>query len=75
MPITNVHPLFSEWFTVNGESMATYGWSVESVTTGLPERKGENVTSPIMHGSMFREKRFGPRTDTWNIWVWNSGSK
>jgi len=69
MPVTNVHPLFSEWFTVNGESMATYGWSVESVTTGLPERKGENVTSPIMHGSMFREKRFGPRTDTWNIWV------
>jgi hypothetical protein len=69
MAITTVHPLFTEWYTVNGESMATYGWSVESVTTGLPERKGENVTSPIMHGSVFREKRFGPRTDTWNIWV------
>jgi hypothetical protein len=69
MAITTVHPQFTEWYTVNGESMATYGWSVESVTTGLPERKGENVSSPIMHGSVFREKRFGPRTDTWNIWV------
>lgn len=69
MAITTVHPLFTEWYTVNGESMATYGWSIESISTGLPERKGENVTSPIMHGSLFREKRFGPRTDTWNIWV------
>lgn len=64
-----VHPLYTEWYTVNGESMATYGWGIESITTGLPERKGENVSSPIQHGSMFREKRFGPRTDTWNIWV------
>lgn len=69
MAITTVHPLYTEWFTVNGESMATYGWGVESVTTGLPERKGENPSSPIMHGNIFREKRFGGRTDTWNIWV------
>ena len=69
MAITKVHPQFTEWYTVNGESMANYGWAVESVTTGLPDRKGENVTSPIMHGNIFREKRFGPRIDTWNIWV------
>jgi hypothetical protein len=69
MAITTVHPLYTEWFTINGESMATYGWGVESVTTGLPERKGENPSSPIMHGNIFREKRFGARTDTWNIWV------
>lgn len=69
MPVTTIHPLYTEWFTVNGEPMATYGWGVESVTTGLPDRKGDNVTSPIMHGSIFREKRFGPRTDTWNIWI------
>lgn len=69
MPTTTVHPLYSEYYVVNGESMATYGWGIESITTGLPERKGENVTSPIMHGNIFREKRFGGRTDTWNIWV------
>lgn len=69
MAITLVHPLYTEWFTINGESMATYGWGVESVTTGLPERKGDNPSSPIMHGNIFREKRLGSRTDTWNIWV------
>lgn len=69
MAITTVNPLYTEWFTVNGESMATYGWGIESVTTGLPDRKGDNVSTPIKHGSMFREKRFGSRTDTWNIWV------
>lgn len=69
MPITNLHPHFTEWYTVNGESMANYGWAIESISTGLPDRKGQNVTSPIIHGDIFREKRFGPRTETWNIWV------
>jgi hypothetical protein len=40
MAITTVHPLFTEWYTVNGESMATYGtWNIwvcdANPTTGV----------------------------------------
>lgn len=69
MAISTIHPRYTEWYTVNGESMANYGFGISSVQTGMPERKGENTTSPIIHGDVFREKRFGGRTDTWNIWV------
>lgn len=69
MAITNIHPRYTEWYTVNGESMANYGFGVDSIQTGLPERKGVNVTSPIIHGDVFREKRFGSRSETWNIWI------
>lgn len=69
MAITTVHGLYTEWYTVNGESLATYGWGMDSTTIGTPERKGANVTSPIVHGDFFREKRFGQRIDTFNIWV------
>lgn len=69
MAVTNIHPLYAEWYTVNGESLATYGYALESTTIGTPERKGANVTSPIIHGDLFREKRFGQRVDTFNIWV------
>jgi hypothetical protein len=69
MAITTIHPRYTEWYTVNGESMANYGFGITSVQTGMPDRKGENTTSPIIHGDIFREKRFGPRTDSWNIWV------
>lgn len=69
MAITTIHPRYTEWYTVNGESLANYGFGISSVQAGTPERKGENATSPVIHGDIFREKRFGPRTDTWNIWV------
>lgn len=69
MAITTIQPLYKEWYTVNGESLATYGYALDSTTIGTPERKGENVTSPIIHGDLFREKRFGQRVDTFNIWV------
>lgn len=69
MAITTIHPRYTEWYTVNGESLANYGFGISSVQVGTPERKGENATSPVIHGDIFREKRFGPRTDTWNIWV------
>lgn len=69
MAVTTVHPLYTEWYTVNGESLATYGYALESTTIGTPERKGSNVSSPIIHGDSFREKRFGQRIDTFNIWV------
>ena len=69
MAITTIQPLYKEWYTVNGESLATYGYALESTTIGTPERKGANVTSPIVHGDFFREKRFGQRIDSFNIWV------
>jgi hypothetical protein len=69
MAITTVHPQYTEWYTINGTSMANFGFAVSSVSTSLPDRKGQNYSTPVIHGDIWREKRFGPRSETWNIWV------
>ena len=54
---------------VNGVELATHGFMLSSIERGIPAKKGDNVGSPIIHGSQFREKRLDVRSETWTIWI------
>jgi hypothetical protein len=62
-------PQFKEWYVVDGVEFATPGYWIGSVDKGNPERKGQNVDTPSIHGSQWREKRLGVRAETWTIVV------
>lgn len=60
-------PQFKEWYVVDSVEFATPGYWIASVDKGNPERKGQNVDTPSIHGSQWREKRLGVRSETWTI--------
>lgn len=67
--MATVLPTVLEYYVVNGVELATHGFMLSSVERGIPAKKGENVGSPIIHGSQFREKRLDVRSETWTIWI------
>lgn len=67
--MSTVFPAVKEWYVINGLEMSTHGYSIEAVTNSIPDRKGDNVSSPVIHGDIFREKRLTPRNETLTIWV------
>jgi len=67
--MATVLPNVLEWYDVNGVELATHGYMLSSIERGIPNKKGENVGSPIIHGTQWREKRLDARTETWSIWI------
>lgn len=67
--MATVLPTVLEYYVVNGVELATHGFMLSSIERGIPAKKGENVGSPIIHGSQFREKRLDVRSETWTIWI------
>ena len=60
---------FSEWYEVNGYPLATFGYAIESVSAGMPAKRGQNIVAPQLHGQIFQQKRLDSRTETWTMWV------
>lgn len=67
--MATVLPTVLEYYVVNGVELATHGFMLSSIERGIPAKKGDNVGSPIIHGSQFREKRLDVRSETWTIWI------
>lgn len=67
--MATVLPNVLEWYDVNGTELATHGYMLARVDRSIPQKKGENVGSAIIHGQQWREKRLDVRTETWTIWI------
>lgn len=60
---------FVESYSVNGTSFDNNKFAIETVTQKTPAWKGGNLDPAMDHGFIWREKRYGGRSETWNIWV------
>jgi hypothetical protein len=58
-----------ESYTVNGTSFDNHKFAISEVVQNGPGVKGENQNPAMDHGLRWREKRLGPRTETWSMWV------
>lgn len=67
--MSTIFPNVREWYEIDGVELSTHGYSIETITNSIPDRKGENVSSPVIHGDLFREKRLNPRNESWTIWI------
>jgi hypothetical protein len=67
--MSTVFPAVKEWYVINGLEMSTHGYSIESIANSVPDRKGDNVSSPVIHGDIFREKRLTPRNESLVVWI------
>jgi len=67
--MSTIFPQVKEWYEIDGVELSTHGYSIESINNSTPDRKGENASSPVIHGDLFREKRLTSRRETWVMWV------
>ena len=67
--MSTIFPNVREWYEIDGVELSTHGYSIETVTNSIPDRKGENVSSPVIHGDVFREKRLTSRRENWTVWI------
>ena len=67
--MANLPIRFSEWYEVDGYPLATHGYAIESVSAGMPAKRGQNIVAPQLHGQIFQQKRLDSRTETWTMWV------
>lgn len=67
--MSTIFPQVKEWYEIDGVQLSTHGYSIESINNSTPDRKGDNASSPVIHGDLFREKRLTSRRETWVVWV------
>lgn len=67
--MSTIFPQVKEWYEIDGVELSNNGFAIESVATSVPDRKGENASSPVIHGDLFREKRLTARRESWVVWV------
>lgn len=67
--MSTIFPRVLEWYEIDGTELSNHGFSIETISNSIPDRKGENVSSPVIHGDVFREKRLTPRKETWTMWI------
>lgn len=67
--MSTIFPQVAEWYEIDGVELSNNGFAIESVATSVPDRKGENVSSPVIHGDIFREKRLTARRESWVVWI------
>lgn len=67
--MSTIFPQVAEWYEIDGIELSNNGFAIESVATSVPDRKGENVSSPVIHGDIFREKRLTARRESWVVWI------
>jgi len=58
-----------ESYTVNGTSFDNSRFAIHRVEQTVPGLKGGNLVPAMDHGSQWRKKRLGSRSEMWNIWV------
>jgi hypothetical protein len=62
-----VLPKFLEWYTVDNVEFASHAYWISEVSKGHAGKKGKDIDIPSIHGSVWREKRFESRTESWTI--------
>jgi hypothetical protein len=62
-----VLPKFLEWYTVDNVEFASHAYWISEVSKGHAGKKGKDIEIPSIHGSVWREKRFESRTESWTI--------
>jgi hypothetical protein len=67
--MSTIFPQVKEWYEIDGIELSNNGFAIESVATSVPDRKGENASSPVIHGDLFREKRLTARRESWVVWI------
>lgn len=60
---------FVESYSVNGTSFDNERFAIDTVLQRTPTWKGGNLDPAMDHGSIWREKRYGTRSETWAMWV------
>jgi hypothetical protein len=60
-------PKFLEWYTVDNVEFASHAYWISEVSKGHAGKKGKDIEIPSIHGSVWREKRFESRTESWTI--------
>jgi|GEM_PF-3343642 len=60
---------YVEAYMVNGQSMDTSQFAIETVQESLPVMRGDNVVPAMDHGVRWRSKRLGPRSENWSLWI------
>ena len=67
--MSTLFPQVKEWYVIDGVELSNHGFSIESISTSVADRKGENITTPGIHGDIFREKRLTARKESWTVWI------
>ena len=60
---------YVEAYMVNGQSMDTSQFAIETVQQSLPVMRGDNVIPAMDHGIRWRSKRLGARSENWGLWI------
>ena len=60
---------YVEAYMVNGQSMDTPQFAIETVQQSLPVMRGDNVIPAMDHGIRWRSKRLGARSENWGLWI------